>query len=280
MQTEPGNSIDWRRVYPYASHRWNMGLRAGNAATFFATRDPTGSVCTQRARWLFENPTEYAALLPEAGPALEETVALARAFGAHVDNDLPPFGQLLALGRTWEPDFVWMHAGTDSLHRLIGGVVCFPSMWALREKIGRIMHDVHGPVPELNATLGRQIEAFMTKQEPGTAWVRENVNFSRDAELNHHPGQPYCPIDATITAEEFWFRFEHQLLLKLPRTRSILFGIRIETLPLSQVLLDKEAAIRLAEVFSTMSPDAARYKGVADARSALIALCSEANSRQ
>ncbi len=251
-----------------------MGLRPGDAATFFAARDATGAVCAERACWLSEDPAEYAALLPEAEPVLEETVVLARALGTPVDTELPPFEQLLALGRVWEPDFVWMHPDADGLHRLIGGVVCFPSEWALRDKIGRTMHEVHGPVPDLNATLGRQIEAFMTKQAPGAAWVRENVNFSRDAALNHHPARPSQPIDATIKAEEFWFRFEHQLLLKLTKSGSVLFGIRIETIPLSQVLADRAAAQRLAEVFETMSPDAATYKGIAAARSALIALCS------
>jgi hypothetical protein len=251
-----------------------MGLRPGDAATFFAPRDATGATCAQRARWLSDDPTAYAALLPEATQALDETVALAHTFGARIDRDLPPLKMLLALGRVWEPDFVWMHPGTDGLHRLTGGVVCFPSEWALREKIGHTMHEVHGPVPDLNATLGRQIEAFMARQEPGAAWVRENVNFSRDSELNHHPGRIHRPIDATITAEEFWIRFEHQLLIKLPKTGSILFGIRVETLPLTQVLHDHEAAKRLGEVFSTMSSAAATYKGIADARDVLIALCS------
>ena len=275
MQPDSRNMIDWNRVYPHVEHRWHMGLQRGDAATFFAARDATGAVLAERARWLAQEPEKYSALLPEAIPALEETVALARELGFKIGADLPANEKLLALGRAWETDFVWMHPGVGVSHRLIGGVVCFPSSWALRDKLGLAMDLVHNPVPNLNATIGRAIKTFFSKLQPGEAWVRENANFSRDAALNHHPSIARRKIDATITSEEFWIRFEHQLLLKLPASGSILFGIRIEILPFAKVLEDADAARRLSGIFATISPEAAAYKGIADARAALIALCSK-----
>jgi hypothetical protein len=269
---------DWDRIYPDADHRWVMGLRPGDAADFFATRDATGAVCAERARWLADDAAKYAALLPEAEPALRDTVALARTLGTTIDAALPASLQLLALGRAWEPDFVWMHPDGDGIHRLIGGVVCFPSSWALRDKLGRPMSEVHGPVPGLNAELGRQIETFFARQALGVAWTRENSNYSRDAQLNHHPSRPRRPLDATVTADEVWIRVEHQLLLKLPRSGSVLFGIRLEIIPLPRLMEGAQAAARLARVFSTMSPAAAVYKGVAEARTALVALLRQTRS--
>ena len=64
-----------------------------------------------------------------------------------------------------------------------------------------------------------------------------------------------------------------KLLLKLPVSGSILFGIRTEIVPLSRVLEDGAAASRLVEIFTTMSPQAADYKGIASARSKLIEIC-------
>ncbi|MBC8114758.1 MAG: DUF3445 domain-containing protein [Candidatus Saccharimonas sp.] len=266
---------DWGRIFPDADHRWVMGLRPGDAAEFFAVRDATGAVCAERVRWLAEDADTYSALPREAEPALIETVELARSLGTNIDTSLSAREQLLALGRVWEPDFVWMHPDDHGTHRLIGGVVCFPSSWALREKLGRPMSDVHEPVPGLNDVLARNIETFFARQEPGAVWVRENANYSRDAELNHLPSRPRRPLDATITAEEFFIRLEHQLLLKLPRSGSILFGIRVEVVPLTHLLRDRDATARLARLFSTMSPAAAAYKGIAAARSKLVALLNQ-----
>lgn len=274
VKGDSSSTIDWARVYPQATHRWHMGLQRGDAAAFFGARDATGAVLAERARWLSQKPETYSALLPEALPALHETAELARAIGVEIGADLTPSERLLALGRAWETDFVWMHPGIDGQHRLIGGVVCFPSAWALRDKLGHAMDLVHAPVPNLNATLGRAIEIFLSKLQPGEAWLRENANFSGDAELNHHPSRPRRKIDATIAIEEFWIRFEHQLLLKLPASGSVLFGIRVEALPFTTVAEDADAMRRLAQIFATISPEAAAYKGIADARAALIALCS------
>lgn len=268
-------SPDWKRIIPDADHRWVMGLRPGDAAEFFAVRDATGAVCAERARWLAEDADTYSALPCEAEPALLETVELARSLGTNIDTSLSAREQLLALGCVWEPDFVWMHPDDHGTHRLIGGVVCFPSSWALREKLGRPMGEVHEPVPGLNDILARNIETFFARQEPGAVWVRENANYSRDAELNHLPARPRRPLDATITAAEFFIRLEHQLLLKLPHSGSILFGIRVEVVPLTDLMRDRDATNRLARLLSTMSPAAAAYKGVAAARSKLVALLNQ-----
>ncbi len=268
----------WKRILPDADHRWVMGLRPGNAVEFFAARDVTGAVVDERARWLAEDADTYSALTREAEPALRETIELARSLGTNIDTSLSAREQLLALGRVWEPDFVWMHPDNHGTHRLTGGVVCFPSSWALREKLGRSMSEVHEPVPGLNDALARNIETFFARQEPGVVWVRDNVNFSRDAERNHLPSRSLRPLDATITAAEFFIRLEHQLLLKLPRSGSILFGIRVEVVPLTELIRDRDATARLARLFDTMSPAASAYKGVATARPKLLALLRQSLS--
>jgi heme-dependent oxidative N-demethylase alpha subunit-like protein len=264
---------NWTRFFRDADHRWIMGLRQGDSlADYFADADPTNAIRAERGRWLADDPHKYAALLPESEPALEETVELARSWGVPIDVEKTPFEQLLALGRAWEPDFLWMHPSADGVHRLIGGVVCFPSSWALQEKLGRPMTEVHDLVPGLNDALGRQIEMFLAKQIPGAVWRRENWGLSRDAELNHHPSRPRRRLDATITAADVWIRLEHQLLLKLPRSGSVLFGIRVEPVPLSNVIADPQAATCFARILSTLTPASAAYKDVSTAGPALIAM--------
>ncbi len=269
---------DWNQIFPATDHRWVMGLRPGDVAAYLARRDSTGAVCAERSRWLAEDADMYSALLPEAEPALRETIELARSLGTSIDGTLPAREQLLALGRAWEVDFAWMHPDGHGTHRLIGGVVCFPSSWALRDKLGRPMSEVHRPVPGLNEALARNIETFFARQEPGQAWTRENVSYSRDADLNHHPSRLVRPLDATITREEVFIRLEHQLLLKLSNSGSILFGIRVEVVPLTQLMQDSSAVTRLMRLLSTISPEAAAYKGMTEVRARLVSLLREVNA--
>jgi hypothetical protein len=270
--TTNGSKLDWCRIFPDADHRWVMGLRQGDAAAFLAPRDATGRVCAERDRWLTEDPKSYAALTPGAEPALADTVALARTLGAAIEPSLAPREQLLALGRIWEADFVWMHPDADGAHRLTGGVVCFPSSWALGDKLGRTMSETHRPVPGLNAALDRAIETFFAKMIPGVAWTRENANYSRTPDLNQHPARPRRELDATVTAEEFWIRLEHQLLLKFSISGSILFAIHVEVIPLHELLQSPEGAAGLARLLDTLPAPAAEYKSVTQARGVIVPL--------
>jgi len=266
-------TLDWTRLFPDSDHRWIMGLgQRDSLRELFADSDATGLARAERARWLAEDPEKYAALLPEAEPALRETVALARSQGAKIEEGQTAFETLLGLGRGWESDFVWMHPSAAGRHQVIGGVICFPSSWALEEKLGRPMREVHDPVPGLNDALDRQIETFLRKQEPEVAWTRDNWSLSRDSELNHHPSRTFRLLDASITADEVWLRLEHQLLLKLPQSGSILFGIRMAIVPLRVVVADRQAAARFTRILSTLSPAAAAYKNLASALPTLLAL--------
>lgn len=247
-----------------------MGVRRGELKRFFQRCDGTGRTCAERARWLAEDPNAYAALLPEATAALQETVCLAQSLGATLDSSQSWHDQLIALGRTWETDFAWMHPDGNGTHRLVGGVVCFPSSWSLREKLGQPMADIHSPVPGLNERLARQIESLFAKQAPDDVWVRDNANFSRDDQLNYHPSLLRKRLDAHITPAEFWVRIERQLLVKLPDSGSILFGIRVETYPLSDFLGDPPLARQMADYLASMSPAAAAYKGLTEARPLVI----------
>lgn len=264
---------DWNRIFPAADHRWIMGLRAEESnAEFFADTDPTGAVRAERDHWLRTDPAKYAVLLPAAESALRDTAELAAQLGTPIDTDQAAYDQVLQLGCLWEPDFVWMHPGEDGQYRVAGGVVCFPSSWALTDKIGLPIREVHAVVPRLNDVLGRSIDTFLSKQLPGVSWRRENWSLSRAADLNQHPSRPRRRLDATVTADEVWIRLEHQLLLRLPTSGSVFFGIRIQVVPLTTVIADRSAASRFSRILATISSEAADYKNILPARDALIAL--------
>lgn len=273
---------DWSRIFPEGDHRWAMGLRPADPASFFAPRDPTGEVVRERARWLAEEPAKYAALLPEAFGCLTETIDLANRWSAEsgalpVVQDVPKAdaaGRLQALGRAWEADVVWLAPRAGGEIQVVGGIVCFPSSWALTDKLGLPMRDVHGPVPGLNLALGGQVDRFLAKLASGTAWSRENWSLSRSDERNQHTSRPRAAFDAHTLLDEVRIRLEHQLLTRLPVSGAVLFGIRIELVPLAELKRDPAAADCFARILRTMAPEAAAYKNFAAAREHLLILLS------
>ncbi len=247
-----------------------MGLaRHDSVENYFAVENV--EVLYERQRWLTEDFELYADMQPVCEPILEETLQFATSIGTRlVAHESTSHDGLRVLGESWEPDFAWMFPGDDGIHRLVGGVVCFPSSWALGDKLGRPMSEVHAPVPGLNESLGRQIETFLRKLEPGAVWRRENWGLSRDANRNHHTAKHRRRLDATVTINEVWVRLEHQLLLKLPRTHGVLFGIRVEIVPLCDVIAIPHAAARMARLLATMSESAANYKGLLSSRESVV----------
>lgn len=251
-----------------------MGLRReADLAGFFGTRDATGSVLAERAESLSTHPERYAALSPEGIAAVNETAALLTSCGISFQGPaVSPLETVHQLARSCEVDLVWLTADRESEFRIAGGVVCFPSSWSLPEKLGQRLSKVHAVVPDLNATLGRQIETFLTKLAPSDVWRRENWGLSGDDRRNHHPACPRTPLVSGVTLDHVWLRVEHQLLMKLPLSGAILFGIQLEVWPLSTVVAEPEAKRRLIQQLESMSQSAADYKGVAEARPTLIPL--------
>lgn len=269
---------NWERIFPAGEHRWSMGLQRGeSAASFFAVQDPSLGVIAQRRGWLTEDFGRYALALPLATAAVREATEYASGLGTALPSHEPRTeARLFALGVAWEPDFVLLSSRDAGVHNLVAGVVCFPSSWALGEKLGRPLSEVHAPVPGLNESLGKQIDLFLSKIRPGDVWRRENWGVSRDAELNHHPALGRPRLDDRVDADEVWIRLEHQLLTRLPRSGAVLFGIRVEVVPLTRVLADPPAAMRMARQLATLSELVAEYKGVFRSRPAILALLRQA----
>ncbi len=242
-----------------------MSLRAGDARAFFAATNENAELLAERRQWLDAAPEECALALPEGAALVAEAAELAAEWG------MPAAAEVGALGRVWEPDFVLLRPGEGGGFRVVAGAVCFPTAWALGEKLGHSLTETHEPVPGLNAALGARIDLALARLAPGTAWERENWGLARDGERNHHTARPRRRLDETITREEVWLRVEQQCLLKLARTGGVLFGIRLVITPLAQVLKEPAGVEGLRRALASMPEEVAVYKGLASARASLLA---------
>jgi hypothetical protein len=195
-------------------YRFHMGLRRGSATEFFRPTAQHDTLLAQRRRWLREEPETCSAFLPESAALLAECAAVALEWESITPKQHASVTKLdatpergLRLGEMWEPDYMLLRADAAGRFQLIGGCVCFPSSWSLAEKIGRPMEFIHGPVPGLNAQLGRSIDTFLAKLTPGAAWLRHNWGLSRSPELNQHPSRPLPRLDDVVGLRPTTFRY-------------------------------------------------------------------------
>ena len=242
------------QLFKDGAFEFQMNLRRGSDAFFHPTAAHT-ALLAERRHWLAAYPAHYIGQEPGTADLLAETIAFARALQPDLTAD-----SLQALGENWEPDFLLLRPDPTGVFRLVAGCVCFPSHWALEEKIGQPLTAIHAPVPTLNTSLGAKIDTFLARLRPGEIWERSNWGLAATAELNNHPTRPLPRLTATTPSDAIWLRLEHQAFRTLPTSGCLLFAIRLEIIPL--LALPAETRTALTATLRTMSPEIAAYKGL------------------
>jgi hypothetical protein len=184
--------------------------------------------------------------------------------------------------RAWLPLMLSVHddlallAAPDGRLELLA--VALPSHWAPRDKIGRGFAAVHAPVAD-NALLLRAAAALVelvSDARSQARWQRYVWALTPLARYDAHPARapqrvwPPAPWGDDEAARVF-LRFERQAFLPLEEGAA-LFAIRVHLLPLAQVLERPSLACALHASLASMSAAALAYKGMAEARTALLDL--------
>src|SRR5690606_36889743 len=142
---------------------------------------------------------------------------------------------------------------------------------ALTEKLGHTLEEIHGVVHRLNDTLANPIQQFLSRLKPGVAFLRDNGGVAATDELNLHPARDVPAPDLPIALNRLWLRVEHQALLALPQSRTIVFGIRIALHRLDGIAGGPHAG-GLRRGLVTMPDDVAAYKRLERIREPLLKL--------
>ena len=150
------------------------------------------------------------------------TGAVRRPDGAEVPLD--PDRPMTSLARLVQEDVIVMDRGPESLHRLVGGTLLFPSLWTLREKLGRALPGIHAPVPVYDEALAQRVQRLFDGLHPDRPLERSNRLPYADPALFH----PRREAEAKGRREGLpWLRRERQVLMGLvERGGPALFTIR------------------------------------------------------
>ena len=153
-------------------------------------------------------------------------------------------------------------------------VLCFPSRWRLMDKIGKILADVHGPVPLYADRLAAPVDRFMRHLKVGHIASRLNWSLLDDPALFQPVGKWRVEGGSDIThenaGERVFLRVERQTLRRLPSTGAVLFGIRVHVYRLDRVIDGPVRAAALAEAVYALPADIQHYKSLLPFRAALL----------
>jgi hypothetical protein len=177
-------------------------------------------------------------------------------------------------GRQVVEDLIVLSGDATAGFPVIAGQLCFPNDWALPDKMGLPVVDVHEPVPGFARQAGAATLRLLARLRPGRPVVRANWALRATGALDLSPRAGPVPVDgvdAGNAGEALWMRVERQTLSRLPATGAILFTIHTRSRPLAEVAGDPERAARLLGAVRSMPDAMARYKGVAPVRAALEA---------
>jgi dimethylamine monooxygenase subunit A len=251
-------------LFPEGDHRFHLTLRRCEPREFFAPRDASGELLAERARWLATDPQGYAGALSPAEPMLREFGKCARQWGVEMkgegDGQFETVdGMIVKWGAAFEPDLLFLSADANRAFRLQAGALCFPTGWALREKLGQTLESIHGIVPGLNPALGVSIQQFLSKLKPDVAYLRDNWGIAASEERNLHPARGISAPQLPAVLDRLWLRVERQALVALPQSGGVLFGIRIELHRLD-TLANTPAGAGLRRALATMPAELATYK--------------------
>ena len=260
-------------LFPSGDFAFHMRFRRGEISPFYKNGPSHSAIISERKKWLLKDPEKYAAALPESEALLCEAVEVAKSVGIGAQIGATPIETMHNLGAEWEPDLLLLKAPSPTAQPILfGGCVCFPSSWALEEKIGRSLDLIHAPVPTLNEQFANPIQQFLARMKPGISWERINWGLSRSAELNQHPSRNLPRLDASVGINEVWFRAEYQSLISLPKSGGVLFGIRLVIEPLGKLLADRDFHDGISRALGSMPESIAAYKGITSGRARLLEL--------
>ncbi|MDG1802372.1 MAG: DUF3445 domain-containing protein [Paracoccaceae bacterium] len=205
----------------------------GDEGWLWRTPDYEAQMAERRAR-LDQQETDVLAVLPEGVAAAQELFevvidGLRGADGFQVGDDdvlcpdgvrVPLGDPLGTIGRLVQADMCVLQRpdGSDE-HLLVAAVVCFPANWRLEDKIGRPLTAIHDPVPEYAGEIAKRVQRLFDGVQVGRPLWRVNG-------LSYHEPHLFQPSGKLISdAPAPYFRSERQVVMRLPKTRAVVFLI-------------------------------------------------------
>ncbi|KAF6844615.1 hypothetical protein CMUS01_00905 [Colletotrichum musicola] len=173
-----------------------------------------------------------------------------------------PNAALRALGETVEDD-LFLLVETPEGHRAAAFVCCHPAGFDPSDKLGKLLKDIHTPVPSYEK-IGASMERFFSRLQVGKSVKRMNWSVSTKPNLFSPSGLHIYDGDKVEKDENVDISQELQTLTRLPKTGAVLFSFKTYLTPLEEIKsegLGPQVADAIEGLKSGNAPGMWVYKG-------------------
>jgi dimethylamine monooxygenase subunit A len=158
--------------------------------------------------------------------------------------DLDRSNPLITLGHLVQEDLcILQHDGRE--HALTAAILCFPASWTLAQKIGRPMGAIHTPVDSYTPEMAARVQRMFDAIRPEQGLWRMNFLTYADPSL-HQPRLENAPRSRAPDIEKPYLRCERQCLIRLPKTRAVVFSIHTYVMRVADLPAQEQAQLRAA----------------------------------
>ncbi len=167
-----------------------------------------------------------------------------------IDEPLKVVGELIAddiaiMSKLPTPQ----HPDDDTSYKYAASINCFSFPGEMMtSKIGLVMGGVHEPVPGFNQKILKPVNSwFDLMQSPSHRlnwWLQPDHRYFRPefhAFASTENNASEVAEQKEMTIEDIYYRVERQSFIRLPKTKAIVFGVRLFIYPLLDVITAVEA---------------------------------------
>jgi hypothetical protein len=255
------DEIDTRAGDPFV----HMGTHATPIDEWLLADDARQMELALRQRLIAERPEVVFGSLPTADAAavelLEAVTTWLAVQGLAHDAPDPHEHPLLAAGRLVQEDLCLMVRRDGDWH-FDGGIVCFPTIWRMRDRLGQSTPVLHERVPHYDV-LDRKVDRFFDRLVPDRVVWRRNYSIKPYPHLHIATPKTAMPAGGHHVAPDgspFWLRTERQTLRRLPRTDAIVFSIRVQVVRTGVLRQRPDVARALATMYRSWDAPMREFK--------------------
>ncbi|KJZ80086.1 hypothetical protein HIM_00800 [Hirsutella minnesotensis 3608] len=179
-------------------------------------------------------PTRYPTMFKLSGDRKHvENSATKLTYPSVASSDL--CAALRTLGESVEDDMFLLRE-TPQGHESVAVVCCFAAGFDPATKLGKLLKDIHGPVPSYEK-IGPSMERFFGKLQVGKSVKRLNWTVQPHSRLPVYEAHAAENDSAReeIKIEQTFLRVELQTLTRLPQTQAVLFSFKTYMYPIQQI---------------------------------------------
>ncbi len=131
---------------------------------------------------------------------------------------------LITAARLIQEDLL-IHEKHGDEHVLTAAVLCFPASWTLAEKIGKPLSRIHWRVDDYDPNIAKRVQRLFDGIQPGRPlWRFNRLRYPKpDLFLPRSEHAPRSSDEDFETGP--YVRSEHQALVRLPKSRAVVFAI-------------------------------------------------------